>query len=905
MSTEAFSFAAPESAPAFPVAQPPPPHAESFLFVPPEGAPAFPVAQPQPQPQSRADPPPPHAESFSFAPPEGSPAFPVAQPQAQPQSRVNPAPPRAENSLEYWRRRAEVLDPVVFELRKQIKSYREQIAILDPARAARIDEWKEKYGEVKANYDQLFKEDKQRAQAHAAAASEWEANIQKLTEEKLALEGKSDQWNESKQTLTGEKLALEQKVADMAASSKEEDSKRIKLQMQIDELVKQNDQQAATISGLEADVEEKRGQVTKLSAEVKRKERDIQDRDHMCNDANEKHRKAEEKHRDMCNRLDKKARELTDAKNTAQTEAKQLRSDLDLSYNQKVRLEVDKKTCEQALKDCTNRLIEQDRTLQECSGALKELAGTKALVERLQAELADLDYENTRRRPQPEETRGRARISLDHELSSADGKSERSVSGERVESSVEDSTLSSDTDRTLSPSRLDSGVESTIRTTTKAPKPITGFFSVRNRDFRMHKPERNSIDVLLSDSDLGESSRLASNCSRGAPADGEAAVSPASVGTPETEPDSRNAAVASTATALPSTLLASDELSAIKNQKPITEDRLTIEPSSKDSPLIDTSPRVTTQSHVKEAKEEEDVTASEKSSSFRSNEDQKVKDAGDIIEEKPTGHNTSEFTVEHPPTPQGLDMPATVIETECAQEATASGKSGSFRSNEDQKVKEAGVIIEAKPTGHTASECTVGHPPTPQGRDVLATVIEPGRAHRAGAGGIAAPSIAISKSKTFSHNPFRCWLQVYVDLWTCFMGWLAFHNSSLVADTGLNGPHPRTKYLQINPTAPLSGENARAYRDQAPPKIELPPFWTNVFWLLTHIAIYAFFYICASNYSRTLRERASWQAANELTRQMFLRDYGYLHRHFGEQNWLDIICFNLSTWLDVGPSYSG
>ena len=696
-----------------------------------------------------------------------------------------------------------------------------------------------KYDEVKANYDQLSKEDKQRAQAHAAAASEWQANIQKLTEEKLVLEGKSDEWNEAKQMSTGEKLALEQKVADMAASSKEEDSKRIELQMQIDELVKQNDQQAAIISGLEADAEEKRGQVIKLSAEVERKERDIQDRDHMCNEANEKHRQSEERHRDMCDRLERKIRELTDAKNTAQTEAEQLRSDLDLSHNQKARLEVEKKTGQQALNDCTNRLMEQDRIMQECSGALSELAGTKALVERLQAELADLDYENTRRRPESEETRGRPRVSLGHELSSADGKSERSVSGERVESLAEDSTLSSDTDRTLSPSSLDSGVESTIRTTTKAPRPITGFFSVRNRDFRMHKPERNSIDALLSDSDLGESS----HGSRGAPADGEAAVSPASVGTPETEPHSRNADVASTTPTLPSTLLASDELSAIKNQKPTTEDRLAIEPSSKDSPLIDTPPRVTTQSHVKEAKEEEYFSASE--------------------------------------------------------------KSGSFSSNEGQKVKEAGVIIEAKPTGHTASESTVGHPHKTQGLDVPATVIETGRANIAGAGGIAAPSIAISKSKTFSHNPFRCWLQVYVDLWTCFIGWLAFYNLSLVADTGLNDPHPRTKYLPINPTAPLSGEKARAYRDQAPPKIELPPFWTNVFWLLTHIAIYAFLYICASNYSSTLRERAGWQAANELTRQMFLRDYGYIHRQFGEQNWLDIICFNLSTWLDVGPIYSG
>jgi myosin heavy subunit len=170
-----------------------------------------------------------------------------------------------------------------------------------------------------------------------------------------------------------------------------------------------------------------------------------------------------------------------------------------------------------------------------------------------------------------------------------------------------------------------------------------------------------------------------------------------------------------------------------------------------------------------------------------------------------------------------------------------------------------------------------------------------------------------------SHNPIRCWLQVYVNLWTIFLSMVfrishKFSRNTVLA-TGTFSEVTASTSPILTGIAVETTPTSSAWSDSVQFKRNISRlFWTNIGWFFIHLLFYGLLYVCASNYFDVLNERSIWRAANEITRQYFFGNYhraghaatyGFLHNVFGEVNWINVLHFWIHTSLAVSRSLPG
>jgi hypothetical protein len=212
---------------------------------------------------------------------------------------------------------------------------------------------------------------------------------------------------------------------------------------------------------------------------------------------------------------------------------------------------------------------------------------------------------------------------------------------------------------------------------------------------------------------------------------------------------------------------------------------------------------------------------------------------------------------------------------------------------------------------------------------------------------IKALPIAILKS----HNPFECWLQVYVDLWILFIFWfnqclaISFGGRSIVSSFGsvvkddssvsygsssssnglgdiggdlraaLEGEHtgaslPAAAIGDVASVVTTTAPNSMDYENLTR---ELPDFGITILALCFHILFYAVVIVCVANYCAVLHERSLWLKANEITRQYlhefykvpFKHEYGKFHELFGPLRFLDVWRYNVHNWAKISRSLPG
>jgi hypothetical protein len=856
-----------------------------------------------------------------------------------------PAPPAFEDSLDYWKRRAKILDPVVKKQQEYIKNLDLELQEIKKL----IDEipqinWKSKFDHCKAENDELIRENEKEATENTIKINQLDQTIAKLT---------------------AHEAATTRKVEGMADVIDSYKSRIAELEAQIDELVAQNDQQVVKIDELEMALGEEKGQATKLWLQVAFKEKEIQHRDREIAEFAKKEDWAEKSLKAVRDVLQEKTKEFKDAENISQTEVRQLREDMSRSHEEKRRLEAEKRFFEQAVKEMSRKLKEQEEIVSEYKERIEELETMRQNVLRMEADFGELAHENVNLRPHPAESaidevptsiEPRDQLSLDRELSGAGGGEDNleeedsgfddhseshSLFGDNIEPISSASPVSESGTRAVPDDERSTGTPSSVNgpisldfpplslPDERASTPATCGESHGNDkadDCFSPTGGRVFVDSLFPSSTSGED--------------------PTDSPSPSTGGENFMDSPFPSPTGGPRSLFGEYTHETFQCNAPLTNEDQFLKPTnSKDHPKDSdaTAPSGTTntpepilpeaspilgflggnrtgnaaafsaplhpiQKHKPKSEDEAPVSLFTPSGV----QDQKAA----VEDEAPVGAATKGSSMFDIAPDFSFQNPAG--EQNQREKAIPLGNFGGFGSNKPFNFTYEAPVRDGRSVERAGSK---GGIEVAQEVEVVeqATLREAERAEQ-----VISPE-AVTIHKAAPHNPFRCWLNVYIDLWTLFMGWLILYNPlPSVTSPNLNYVIFRNatpfRYPQVDRTAlypavdigakspPPSaaiGEKAQNYRTKVPLEVGLPSFWTNLFWLLIHIAFYAFFYVCVSNYSSVLRERTSWRAANELTRQMFLRNYGLLHRHLGEQYWLDAFCYNLSTWLNVDRSIPG